>query len=81
MKFQTINFKGDNLANKPKKQQRKCTKVKIKDNAPVGHLEGSYKQIKINMPQKTTVTLLSLFSGVKVFSLFRGSLAGLAKAT
>jgi len=49
-KFRAVSPKGDNSAAKPKKRQRKSTKIKVKDNAPVELLGDSYEQIEVNMP-------------------------------
>jgi len=60
-KFRAVGPEGDNSAAKPKKRQRKSTKVKVKDDAPVELPGDSYEQMEVNVPQRTAVTSSSLF--------------------
>jgi len=62
-KFRAVGPEGDNSAAKPKKRQRKSTKVKVKDDAPVELPGDSYEQMEVNVPQRTAVTSSSLFGG------------------
>ena len=60
-KFRAVGPEGDNSAAKPKKQQRKSAKVKVRDGAPVELPGDSYEQMEVNVPQRTAVTSSSLF--------------------
>ena len=62
-KFLAVGPEGDNSAAKPKKRQRKSTKVKVKGDASVELPGDSYEQMEVNVPQRTAVTSSSLFGG------------------